>query len=180
MESCPVLSAACWALRALTLGRTEEIESDPTSIGQAVLVILLSSLAAGVGLTPLNPPGVVGVVIGTVAALLGWSAWAVVTFYLGTRLFPEPQTRADPGQLLRTIGFSTSPGLLSVCGAIPGLAGPVFVLVSAWMLVAMVVAVRQALDYTSTARAVAVCATGWLLSLIVGMVIGFFFSPVVH
>jgi hypothetical protein len=34
----------------------------------------------------------------------------------------------------------------------------------AWMLLAMVVAVRQALDYTSTGRAIAVCLVGWLLT----------------
>jgi hypothetical protein len=149
-------------------------------MGQALLVIVLSSIAGGVGLITVNPPGLLGLIIGTVAALLGWTAWAVVTYYIGTRIFPEPQTQADPGQLLRTIGFATSPGLLRVFGAIPGLARIVFVVVSVWMLVAMVVAVRQALDYSTTARAVGVCVTGWLLSIVVALVIGLFFAPPVY
>jgi hypothetical protein len=75
---------------------------------------------------------------------------------------PEPQTRSNVGQLLRTIGFATAPGCLRVMGILPGSTLPVFALSAIWMLVAMVVAVRQALDYESTARALAVCALGWV------------------
>jgi hypothetical protein len=35
------------------------------------------------------------------------------------------------------------------------------------MLVAMVIAVRQALDYTSTSRAVGVCLIGWLIQVLI-------------
>jgi hypothetical protein len=71
----------------------------------------------------------------------------------------------DVGQLLRTLGFSAAPGLLFVAGLWPPFATPVFTLVPLWMLATMVVAVRQALDYTSTARAVAVCLVGWALTI---------------
>jgi hypothetical protein len=104
----------------------------------------------------------------------------MVTYYVGTRLLPQSQTRADAGQLLRTIGFAASPGLLRVIGIVPGLAVPVFVLTAFWMLAAMIVAVRQALDYSSTRRALAVCAAGWLLSLVIAMVIGLIFAPTVY
>lgn len=158
----------------------EDVEADPTATGQAVLVIALSSIAGGIGLITVNPPGLRGLIVGTLAALVGWTAWAIVTFYVGTRMFPEPQTQADPGQLLRAIGFATAPGLLRVFGAIPGLARVVFVVVSVWMLLAMVVAVRQALDYSTTARAIGVCVTGWVLSIVVALVIGLFFAPPVY
>ncbi len=78
-------------------------------------------------------------------------------------MLPEPQTRADHGELLRTIGFSSAPGLIRVLGIIPGLAGPIFSVAGVWMLVAMVIAVRQALDYKSTWRAIGVCVVGWLI-----------------
>src|SRR5207245_11063964 len=93
-------------------------------------------------------------------ALVAWAAWALVTFEIGSRLMPEPQTRVDVGELLRTIGFATAPGMLRVFGIIPSVPIPACVLTSIWMLVSMVVAVRQALDYTSPARAVAVCGRG--------------------
>jgi hypothetical protein len=35
------------------------------------------------------------------------------------------------------------------------------------MLVAMVIAVRQALDYTSTFRAVGVCVIGWIIQTVI-------------
>jgi hypothetical protein len=158
----------------------EEVESDRTATGQAVLVIALSSIAGGVGPITVNPPGLQGLLIGTLAALVGWTAWAIVTYYVGTRIFPEPQTQADPGQLVRTIGFATAPGLLRLFGAIPGLAPVVFVVTSIWMLAAMVVAVRQALDYTTTVRAIGVCVAGWVLSIVVALVIGLFFAPPVY
>ncbi len=94
---------------------------------------------------------------------MGWYVWAFLTYYIGTRLLPEPQTQADHGQLLRTIGFASAPGLIRVLGIIPGLAPIVFAVAGVWMLIAMVIAVRQALDYTNTWRAVGVCAIGWVV-----------------
>ena len=106
-------------------------------------------------------------------------AWAVVTFEIGYRLMPQPQTRADVGELLRTTAFATTPGMFRVFGIMPGATLPVFAATAVWMLVAMVVAVRQALDYTSTARAVAVCALGWVLALTISLVLGLVFGPTV-
>ncbi len=105
--------------------------------------------------------------VGTIAALIGWYVWAYLTYFIGTKFLPEPQTEADLGELLRTIGFSSSPGLIRVFGIIPGLAGPLFLVASIWMLVAMVIAVRQALDYESTSRAVGVCVIGWIVQLLI-------------
>jgi hypothetical protein len=122
-------------------------------------VILLSSLAAGIG--SIDERGVIGLVGGTLAALAGWLIWAWLTYIIGTRLLSAPPTHADWGQLLRTTGFAASPGILRVFGVIPLLGWLVFLLAGLWMLAAFVVAVRQALDYTSTARAVGVCIIGW-------------------
>jgi ABC-type antimicrobial peptide transport system permease subunit len=83
---------------------------------------------------------------------------------------PQPQTKADYGELLRTIGFSSSPGLLRVFGFIPFLSAIIFFAASIWMLIAMVIAVRQALDYTSTLRAVGVCIIGWIIQMITLMI----------
>jgi hypothetical protein len=96
---------------------------------------------------------------------VGWFIWAGLTFLIGTKILPEPQTKADLGELLRTIGFSASPGVLRIFGMIPLLGGLIALAASVWMLVAMIVAVRQALDYTSTGRAVGVCVIGWLVQV---------------
>lgn len=143
----------------------EEVEADTTAMGQAMGVVILSSIAAGVG--SIARGGLAGILIGTIAALIGWYIWAYLTYFIGTKFLPEPQTKADLGELLRTIGFSSSPGLIRVLGLIPGLQGLVFLAASIWMLVAMVIAVRQALDYKSTGRAVGVCAIGWIIQTLI-------------
>lgn len=152
-------------LRAAKLETTvyQEVEADPTSLGQAAAVVLLSSVAAGVGYIGYSEDVAPGLLLGTVLAFLAWLIWAFLTWIIGTKFLPESGTEADMGQLLRTIGFSSAPGILRVVGSIP-LVGPLVVLfASIWMLIAMVVAVRQALDYTSTWRAVGVCIVGWLI-----------------
>ncbi len=143
----------------------EEVEADTGATTQALGVVVLSSLAAGIGTVVRG--GLAGILIGTVSAIAGWLIWAYLTYFIGTRVLPEPQTRATPNELLRAIGFSSSPGLIRVLGIIPGLTGPVFFVASIWMLVAMVIAVRQALDYRSTLRAVGVCAIGWVIQIVV-------------
>ena len=90
----------------------EEVEADKGAMGQATAVVLLSSLAAGIG--NFANGGVLGLLIGTVGALVGWYIWAYLTYFIGTRWLAEPQTRADAGELLRTIGFSSAPGVIRV------------------------------------------------------------------
>ena len=154
----------------------EEVEADKSALGQAMAVVVLSSMAGGVVLFEIL--GVEGMVIGTVGSLLGWFIWAFMTYLIGTKILPEPQTDADLGQLLRTIGFSSAPGLIRVLAFIPVLADPVHLIAGLWMLVAMVVAVRQALDYHSTFRAVGVCVIGWVVQiLVVGSVLLMFGGP---
>jgi hypothetical protein len=143
----------------------EEVEADKGAMGQAMRVVVLSSIAAGVG--SIGRGGLGGILIGTIAALIGWYVWAYLTYFIGTKFLPEPQTSADHGELLRTIGFASSPGLIRVLGIIPGLGGLVFTVASIWMLVAMVIAVRQALDYKSTLRAVGVCMIGWIIQTVI-------------
>lgn len=143
----------------------EEVEADNGAMGQAMGVVVISSIAAGLGSAA--RVGLGGILIGTIAALIGWYIWAYLTYFIGTRFLPENQTRADLGELLRTIGFSSSPGLIRVFGIIPGLARPVFLIASIWMLAAMVIAVKCALDYKSTLRAVGVCAIGWLIQILI-------------
>lgn len=143
----------------------EEVEADPTAMGQAMTVVVLSGVAAGIG--SFQSAGFGGVVAGSIVALGGWFIWAFLTYFIGTRILPEPQTRADYGELLRTIGFASSPGLIRVLGVIPLLRPLAFAVGGIWMLVAMIIAVRQALDYTSTLRAVGVCVIGWLIQLLI-------------
>ena len=153
-------------IRALKLEAAlfEEVEADRGATTQAIGVVLLSGIAAGIGSSGRGLAG--GILLLTIASFLAWVVWAVVTYVIGAKLLPGARTEADVGQLLRTVGFSSAPGMIQVLGVIPVLAEAVFFVASVWMLVAMVIAVRQALDYESTARAVGVCLMGWSLQMV--------------
>ena len=152
----------------------EEVEHDKSATIAAGVVVGLAAAAAGVG--AIHNHGVTGIVWSTLWAFVAWHLWAFTTLIIGTRLLPHTDTEADHGQMLRTIGFSAAPGILRIVGIVEPLAGPVFLLTGVWMLVAMVVAVRQALDYRApdgtqggTGRAVAVCAIGFPIYALVLM-----------
>ena len=147
----------------------EEVEADERALPQATAVVLLSSAAAGIG--AMGQAGIRGLFMATVLALVGWYIWAALTWFIGTRVLPEPQTRADLGQLLRTIGFASAPGVIRILGVISPLAPVVAVVAALWMIAAMVVAVRQALDYSSTGRAVGVCVLGFAVQLLLSALV---------
>jgi hypothetical protein len=134
------------------------------TMAQATTVVALSSIAAGVG--NFAQGGFPGIIVFTGGTFLGWFVWAYLTYFIGTRLLPEPQTKANLVELLRAIGFSSSPGLIRVLGIIPGWNQIVSLVSGLWMLVAMVIAVRRELDYTGIWRAIAVCVIGWIVQLL--------------
>lgn len=145
----------------------EEVEADHTALGQAIAVVVVSSLAAGIGIG-----GTAAAALAvTVVSLMGWAFWAWVTYVIGVQVFPTKQTDADWGQLLRTTGFSASPGMLRILGILPGLTKIVFLICTIWMLATFIMAVRQALDYASVWRAVGVCCFGWVVYVVLFFVL---------
>ena len=157
----------------------EEVEADRSATGQALLVVVLSSVGAGIGARGLGSGTPQSMVFISALSLIAWAAWALLTYQIGVRLMPEPETHSDVGELLRTIGFAAAPGMLRIFGIVPGAAVPAFAITAIWMLAAMIVAVRQALDYKSTARAVAVCGVGWALAIAIAVGLGLVFGPTV-
>ena len=138
----------------------EEVEADPRTTGQAIGVVLLSSAAAAIGSGITDVAGFAGILV---AAVLSWIIWVLLTLFIGTRLLPGKQTQADFGQVLRTTGFSASPGLLRILGVVPVVGWYIFMGATVWMLFTFVTAIRQALDYDSTSRALAVSLLGWMI-----------------
>ena len=162
---------------ALDAAIYEEVEADQSATIQACTTVVISSLAAGIGARGLETNTAGNIALASVVALMSWGAWALVTYGIGVRILPQPQTRSNVGELLRTTGFATAPGLLRILGILPGVTIPVFAVTALWMLAAMVVAVRQALDYESTWRAVAVCVIGWTLAIVIAVALGLFVGP---
>jgi Yip1 domain len=158
-------------------GSYEGVEANPRVTWQAAAIVVVSSAAAGVG-----AGGFYGLDAATVVsfgglALVTWVAWAMLTFQIGTRMLPGPDTSATLGELLRTTGFAAAPGVLFVFAVLPGMATPVFVLATAWMFAAMVVGVRHALDYQSNGQALAVCAAAAGLSASLAVLGSLLFGP---
>ena len=143
----------------------EEIEADTTANLQAFIVVVSASIAAGLGAGVRL--GVSGLLRETFGALIGWVMWAAVTWVIGSKLLPEPQTRTDMGELLRVIGYAYAPNLFGFFAFIPALGIIVSTVVSFWLLAATILAVRQALDYVSTWRAAAVVLIGWLIFVVI-------------
>ncbi len=142
----------------------EDVEHDTSATGQAALVVLLSSLANGLGLYVQF--GVVAGVLRTVYVLLGWAIGAALLWIIGTRLLPGRKTEADWGQLLRTVGYAQAPGFFAVLAVVP-VAGPLIRLaVALWVLAAVFVAVRQALDYDDLFRAALVVLIAWAAAVV--------------
>ena len=151
----------------------EEVEADKTATVQAGIVVVLSSLAAGVGAIHL---GASNLLLAPLLSLVSWYVWAYIIYIVGVKMFPDPQTKSNHGELLRTIGFSSAPGLIRVFGFTPEIMSITFIGAGIWMLIAMIIAVRQALDYQSTWRAIGVVVIGFLVQAIVLVMIMRFFS----
>ena len=137
----------------------EEVEKDRSATFQAGIVVVLSSLAAGVGALQL---GVSNFVLAPILSLLSWYVWAYVIYFVGVKLFGSPSTKSSHGELLRTIGFSSAPGLIRVFGVTPDLMTVTFIGSAFWMLACMVVAVKSALDYDSLWKSFGVVVIAWL------------------
>lgn len=137
----------------------EEIEHDEHALGQAAIVVLLAGAATGVAQLPQGH--LAGAIGGAVLATIGWAIWAGIVWLLGVRLLPEPDTKADAPELLRTLGFAALPGVVRIVGIVPMLAQLADVVAGLWTIAAMVIAVRQVCDYRGTGRAVLVCVLGW-------------------
>jgi len=138
----------------------EEVEADTHANVQAVAVVVLSSVAAALGTKTTSLGNMASLVV---VALASWVVWVLLTLLIGTQLLPGKATRADFGQLMRTTGFAAAPGIFRVLGIVPVIGWALFLAATVWMLFSFVIAVRQALDYSNTRSALAVCLLGWLI-----------------
>jgi len=157
----------------------EEVEADPAATSQALAIVVCSSLAAAIGARGASGGAATFAFFATasVVALMSWAAFALVAFEIGARILPTAETSVNVGELLRTLGFAAAPGLIQVFAMLPGAARPVFTVAIVWALAASVVAVRQALDYRSTGRALVVCGLALLLALSMALVLGLGSGP---
>jgi hypothetical protein len=143
----------------------EEVEADTTATGQAALVVGLVALAAAIGGAG---AGAAGFWTGLLSAYLGWLLWSAVTYLIGDKVLGGTATW---GELLRTLGFAQTPGILYIFGIFPSFLGwLVRFIVGTWILIAVIVAIRQALDF-GTGKAVLTAILGAIAYFIVGAIV---------
>ncbi len=154
-------------IRAAKLDPTlyDEVEKDPNATSQALLVVLIVAVLSGIGGFR---GGVMGFVGGLVFAIIGWAVWSLVMFWVGKTFFKGTATY---GELLRCVGFANTPNALRLFAFLPVVGGLIALVASIWALVAMIIAVRQALDIT-TVNAVITAIIGAVIYLVVVGVLG--------
>ena len=142
----------------------QEIIEDGGAMNQALIVVLIYSMASAYG--SFGRTGATGINIGMITTLLGWYVWAFSTYIIGARILPETQTKPDRKALMRTLGFASAPGVLRVLGFVQGLGLTILLIAAIWMVAAATVGVKQALSYESTFRALGVCIIGLIISVV--------------
>lgn len=149
----------------LDVATYEEVEADTTATGQAAIVVIVSAIASAIGAAGPGGANIIGTLIG---ALLSWVIWAGLTYVIGDKIFGGTATW---GELLRTLGFAQAPRVLLVLGIIPVFGLLVWVAVAIWVLIAGIIAIRQALDF-STQKALLTALIGWVIVMAVSAVLG--------
>jgi hypothetical protein len=149
----------------------EEVEADKSANVQAGLVVLIVSIAAaiGAGLSGVSG-GFLAAVWGLVMAILGWLLWALIVYLIGAKLIKGKQTQSNWGEVARTIGFANSPGVFNILAFIPVVGAIISIVVFIWSLIAGIIGVRAALDF-STTRAVITVVIGWLVMFLLRLLI---------
>ncbi len=147
----------------------EMVEADSAYTRESAMVVLLASLAGGLGLMFSQGQSAKTLIVGIIAVFISWLVWSGITLLIGTRVTRGPNTESNMGEMLRVLGYAHTPRLLSFFVFIPIL-GPILAFVGAlWSLAAGIVAIRQALDF-STGRAVITVVLGWVVIILINAV----------
>lgn len=164
-------AARVWGALRLDAAVFEEVEGDPAALAPAALVVLSGGLARGVG--AYAQEGVFALIGSPLIGVAVWLSASLMIYGVGVRRFRYTSTYPE---LVRTLGFAAVPlWLLALCALAPALvATGLWVLLHAWATLALVVAVREALD-VPTGTALAVCAIALGITLGVLFVMGFLF-----
>ena len=167
------LFSRMWRAILLKSALYEEVEHDKSANVQAGLVVVIVAIATaiGSGLASLTSGGLLAAVWSLVLALVGWLLWALIVYLIGAKIMKGKQTKSDWGEVARTIGFANSPGIFRILAFVPVVGWIISIAAWIWILIAGVIGVRAALDF-STGRAVITVIIGWLVYMALMFVLG--------
>ena len=152
----------------------EEVEHDESAISQAAIVVTLAAISGGIA--SVIRADILTAVVGVIGSLIGWVLWSAITYFVGKTFFATAQTQIDMGEMLRALGFASTPGILGFLGFVPGVGGLISFALSIWTLIAGVIAVRQALD-VDTGRAIGTVLVGWLVQFVLSFLLALVLLP---
>lgn len=151
-----------------------QVEADTSLNQEALMVVVLVSVASGIGaflgglISGEFGGAVLGLIIAVVLGVVNYYIWAYVTYFIGTNLF---EGTADPGELLRVLGYASGPRVVGILSFIPCLGGLAGLIGAIWALVAGFIAVREALDL-DTGKTLITVLIGWAIIFVISLVIG--------
>ncbi len=159
-------------LRAIRLDPSlyGEVIQQPEALSQTIRIVIISGISAGIG--SLGRGGVMGALIVSIGAIISWVIWAYFVMAFGMKVMPESEVIVNQGDFFRAIGFSSAPGVIRVLGIVPYLYFISVFIGHIWMIVSMVVAVKQVLNYKTDLQAFKVCLIGWFLMLGTAFILG--------
>ncbi len=168
-----VLFSRMWRAILLQSRLYEEVEHDKSANVQAGLVVVIVAIATaiGAGLSSLTSGGFLAAVWSLVLALVGWLVWALIVYIVGAKIMKGKHTESNWGEVARTIGFANSPGIFRILAFVPVVGWIISIVAWVWILIAGIVGVRAALDF-STGRAIITVILGWLVYIALMFVLG--------
>jgi len=158
-------------LRAIRLDPTvyREIAADEAAMGQAAIIVVIVSLLSAIGSSFGTENGLVSLLVNWITGIVvGWIVWAVLTYFIGSKLFGG---RSSTAEMMRVLGFASAPRLLGILGVIPcvGWIAPII----GWILafVAGFIAVRESMEF-ETGNAILTVVISWVISFAITLAVG--------
>ncbi|MBN1659367.1 MAG: YIP1 family protein [Anaerolineae bacterium] len=162
-------------LRAIRLDPNvyREIAEDENAMGEAAIIVIVVTLLSALGSAFAAESFFVSLIVSwLMSVIVGWIGWAVLTYFIGAKLFGG---RSSIPEMMRVLGYASAPQLLGVLGFIPCLGWLASLIGAILALIAGIIAVRESMEF-DTGKAVLTVLIAWVIAFAitfgVGLVIG--------
>lgn len=152
----------------------EMVEADSRYMREALIIVTIAAICGAIGTMIAYRGTAMELITGLFATLFSWVAWAGITLFIGTTITKGPETKSDMGEMLRVLGYAHTPQILFILLFIPLVGTLIAAVASVWSLIAGIVAIRQALDFT-TMRAIITVVIGWVVVLVLRGLVAWIF-----
>jgi len=122
----------------------EEVRKDPIASSQARVIVATGAAAAAIGAFWGGPLAIIAYLL---AGVIGWVAFAYLTYWVGTTVFPGRKSDETRTLLFQALGIASAPRILMLSGLVLPLFAPLIALaLFIWVLATAVPATQYALE----------------------------------